>query len=94
MSERFADQVVLVAGGTGGLGRAVSAEFLIEGATVVVTYKNQREFDKLRSEAGANASRLEGHSVDVTDDGATHQLVTDLVAKHGHLDAAVNAVGG
>jgi NAD(P)-dependent dehydrogenase (short-subunit alcohol dehydrogenase family) len=94
MSERFADQVVLVAGGTGGLGRAVSAEFLIEGATVVVTYKNQREFDKLRSEAGANASRLEGHSVDVTDDSATHQLVTDLVAKHGHLDAAVNAVGG
>ena len=35
MSERFSAQLALVAGGTGGLGRAVSIEFLEEGATVV-----------------------------------------------------------
>ena len=28
MSERFSAQVVLIAGGTGGLGRAISAAFL------------------------------------------------------------------
>jgi shikimate 5-dehydrogenase len=43
MSERFANQVVLMAGATGGLGRAVSYEFLSEGAIVVVTYKNGGE---------------------------------------------------
>ena len=37
MSERFSAQLALVAGGTGGLERAVSIEFLEEGATVVVT---------------------------------------------------------
>jgi len=94
MSERFAGQVVLVAGGTGGLGRAVSAEFLGEGATAIVTYKNEPEFAALRSEAGAKASRLEGHAVNVMEESAVQQLVNGIVAKHGRLDAAVNCVGG
>ncbi len=94
MDERFAGQAVLVAGGTGGLGRAVSAEFLREGATVVVTHRNEEEFSALRGEAGANASRLEGRSIDVTDDRAVQQLIAEIVAKYGRLDAAVNCIGG
>jgi NAD(P)-dependent dehydrogenase (short-subunit alcohol dehydrogenase family) len=94
MDARFAGQVVLVAGGTGGLGRAVSAEFLREGATVIVTYVNQPEFDALQAGAGANASRLDGRAIDVTDDRAVQQLIADVMAKHGRLDAAVNCVGG
>ena len=94
MNERFSGQIALVAGGTGGLGRAVSVAFLEEGATVVVTYRRQDEFDALRLVAGANASRLEGHSIDVTNEGAVHQLITAVVAKHGRLDAVTNAVGG
>ena len=39
MNGRFAGKVVLVAGGTGGLGRAVSIAFLQERAKVVVTYR-------------------------------------------------------
>jgi NAD(P)-dependent dehydrogenase (short-subunit alcohol dehydrogenase family) len=94
MEQRFAGQVVLVAGGTGGLGRAVSEEFLREGATVVVTYRNEPEFSALRNEASANASRLEGHSIDVTDDRVVQQLVADIVAKYRRLDVAVNCIGG
>jgi NAD(P)-dependent dehydrogenase (short-subunit alcohol dehydrogenase family) len=94
MSERFSGQLALVAGGTGGLGRAVSVAFLEEGATVAVTYRRQDEFDALLHAAGANASRLEGHRVDVTNAGAVHQLITAFVAKHGRLDAVTNAVGG
>jgi len=94
MSERFAGQVALVAGGTGGLGRGVSSEFLAEGATVVVTYRNEAELDALRAEVGANAARLEGRAVDVMDDGAVQQMVKGIVAKYGGLDAAVNCVGG
>jgi NAD(P)-dependent dehydrogenase (short-subunit alcohol dehydrogenase family) len=94
MNERFAGQVVLVAGGTGGLGRAVSEEFLREGATVVVTYVHQPEFDALRSDAGGDASKLDGRAIDVTDDRAVQQLIADISAKYGRLDAAVNCVGG
>jgi NAD(P)-dependent dehydrogenase (short-subunit alcohol dehydrogenase family) len=40
MNGNFANKVILVAGGTGGLGRAVSLAFLQEKATVVVPYRN------------------------------------------------------
>jgi len=85
---------VLVAGGTGGLGRAVSVAFLEAGATVVVTHRNQSELEALRHSAGAGAPRLEGHSVDVTSDVAVQQMIASVIAKHGRLDAVTNAVGG
>ncbi len=95
---RFSDKLVLVAGGTGGLGRAVSLAFLKEGAKVIVTYWVQNEFDALKSEAGLNmnatGSSIEGHHVDVTDETAVRQLLERILAVHGHLDALVNTVGG
>src|ERR1700720_2710044 len=90
---KFSDMVVLVAGGTGGLGRAVSLAFLEEGAKVIVTYREQKEFDVLKIEAGANGSAIEGHGVDVTAETAVRQLFAKVLAEHGRLDALVNAVG-
>lgn len=94
MSARFSGKVIVVAGGTGGLGRAVSLAFLQEGARVVVTYWVQEEFDALRSATAAFGTQLEGHAVDVTDEARVSQLVDRTVAQHGRLDALVNAVGG
>jgi NAD(P)-dependent dehydrogenase (short-subunit alcohol dehydrogenase family) len=94
MITRFSGKVVIVAGGTGGLGRAVSLAFLEEGAKVVVTYRDQKEFDVLQSESGANGSSLDGHHVDVTDERVVRQLLDRALAAHGPLDALVNTVGG
>ena len=94
MSERFPGKVAVVAGGTGGLGRAVSLAFLQEGANVVVTYRKQEELDALKQAAGANGLRLEGHATDVTDEVAVRQFVAKILAQHGRLDALVNTVGG
>lgn len=94
MNVKLSGKVALIAGGTGGLGRAVSLAFLAEDAKVVVTYRKQEEFDALKKAAGANGASIEGHRVDVTDETAVNQLVEKLVAQHGRLDAVVNAVGG
>jgi NAD(P)-dependent dehydrogenase (short-subunit alcohol dehydrogenase family) len=94
MSAKFDGRVVLVAGGTGGLGRAVTLAFLEAGAKVVVTYRVQEEFGALKSAAGKNESNLEGHVVDVTDEVAVRQLVEKIVGKYRRLDAMVNTVGG
>jgi NAD(P)-dependent dehydrogenase (short-subunit alcohol dehydrogenase family) len=94
MAERYSRQLVLVAGGTGGLGSAVSLAFLEEGATVVVTYRRASEFEALRNTVGPHGSRLEGLSIDVTNDAAVHELVSSVVAKHGRLDVMINTVGG
>ncbi|MGA7524297.1 MAG: SDR family oxidoreductase [Acidobacteriaceae bacterium] len=94
MAERFENKVVLVAGGTGALGRAVSLAFLAEGAQVVVTYRQAKEFEALRQVAGERGSALSGHALDVTDMAATETLARKIVAEQGRIDTLVNAVGG
>jgi NAD(P)-dependent dehydrogenase (short-subunit alcohol dehydrogenase family) len=93
MTSRFSGKVVLVAGGTGGLGRAVSLAFLQEGAQVVVTYRDQPEFDALKSAASTNASSLEGHRVDITNEAATSEFIGKIIALRGRIDVLVNAIG-
>lgn len=89
-----ASRVVLVAGGTGGLGRAVSLAFLRDGARVVVTYRKDSEVEALKKAAAGDATRISAQPVDVTDLAAAQELVNKIVAEHGRLDALVNTVGG
>jgi NAD(P)-dependent dehydrogenase (short-subunit alcohol dehydrogenase family) len=94
MSARFEGSIVLVAGGTGGLGRAVSSAFLEEGAHVVASYRNQPEWESFKNAMSSHASRLQGYQVEVTDEAAVNQLVENILLQHGRLDAMVNTVGG
>jgi NAD(P)-dependent dehydrogenase (short-subunit alcohol dehydrogenase family) len=94
MNIDFSGQVVLVAGGTGGLGKAVSLKFLDAGANVIVTYHHEAEFQALQELVGASKSALAGQEVDVTDEAAVAALISTVVAQHGKVDALVNAVGG
>jgi NAD(P)-dependent dehydrogenase (short-subunit alcohol dehydrogenase family) len=91
---RFTGKVVLVAGGTGGLGHAVSLAFLQEGARLIVADQKEQDFASLRQAARANASNFIARSVDVTDEAAVHQLIEGIAAEHGRLDVLVNTVGG
>jgi len=66
MNIGFSGKVVLVAGGTGGLGRDVSLAFLREGAKVVVSCRKEEEFAALKAAAGPTAPALYGQIVDIT----------------------------
>jgi len=86
--------VALVAGGTGGLGRAVSLAFLGEGAKVEVTYVVPGEWAELQDVvAKLGGGALKGHEVDVTDETAVNGLVEKIVESQGRLDVLVNTVG-
>jgi NAD(P)-dependent dehydrogenase (short-subunit alcohol dehydrogenase family) len=87
-------RVVLVAGGTGGLGRSVSLAFLGNGDRVEATYRNADELAELEAAAGENSPRLTGHAVDVTREEEVRALVARILERHGRLDALVNTVGG
>lgn len=91
---RFSGKSIVISGGTGGLGNAVSLAFLAEGARIIVTYREQKELDDLKSEALPDASLVEGYFVDVTDEADVNQFVEKVLAQHGRIDALVNAVGG
>jgi NAD(P)-dependent dehydrogenase (short-subunit alcohol dehydrogenase family) len=93
MPQRFSDKIVLIAGGAGGLGRAVTLAFLQEGARVVVTYRRQTEMDALIRLAGDAAANLSGRPVDLVQSGAAWGLIQEIAAEHGRIDVLVNTVG-
>jgi NAD(P)-dependent dehydrogenase (short-subunit alcohol dehydrogenase family) len=91
----FNGKIVLVTGGTGGLGREVTMAFLEAGATVVVSYRVAEEFTALLAAAEkTGATTPIGANVDVTDAQAVEKFVAGIVAEHGRLDILVNTVGG
>ena len=93
VNTKFSSKVALIAGGTGGLGKAVTLAFLHEGASVIATYIVKEEADALRDAVGASA-HLEVLPLDATDETACRALVDGITARHGHLDILVNTIGG
>jgi NAD(P)-dependent dehydrogenase (short-subunit alcohol dehydrogenase family) len=87
----FPGKTVIVTGGTGGLGSAVATRFLSEGASVVVSYRQERE---LRIFAGATGERFLSVQADVTTQTDVEKLFDSAIAKTGAIDILVNTVGG
>lgn len=84
-SGQFAGQVVLVTGGTKGLGRAICAAFADAGATVVTC---------ARRPADEPDPRVEFAACDVRDAAAVEALIAGITERHGRLDVVVNNAGG
>ena len=84
LSLDLSGQVVLVTGGTRGIGRGITTAFLEAGATVVTCSRSEVE-----PVPGSH------HRVcDVRDAEAVTALVETVVAEHGRLDVLVNNAGG
>jgi NAD(P)-dependent dehydrogenase (short-subunit alcohol dehydrogenase family) len=94
MTGTFGSKTIVVAGGTGTLGGAVSKAFIREGATVVTTFRNAAEYQSLSDAVAEGRARLEGEQLDVTDERAVRRLVDAAIQRHSRIDALVNAIGG
>lgn len=89
----FDDKVVIITGGTGALGNAVTAAFLRAGARVLTTFTRETEIDALKSNLGALAAALRGVKTNVLDEASVQAMVQEA-ATHGRIEVLVNLVGG
>lgn len=90
MGARFAGKVVLVTGGSSGIGRETAKAFAAEGATVVVAGRDEQRLATAVKEIGGDASAV---TVEVTDSASVARMVETVVARHGGLDVAFNNAG-
>src|SRR5688500_3177502 len=96
MSDLFsvAGQIVVVSGGTRGIGYAIAAGFAQRGACVVVTGRTaeaaQQAAAKLRE--GAMFPPL-GIACDVANSGQVQQLAASVVETFGRVDTLINVAG-
>ena len=79
--------VVLITGGTRGIGKAIAERFAEDGATVVVCGRRPPEDP-------AFAKQVDVQVCDVRDREQTQALVSHVVSTHGGLDVLVNNAGG
>lgn len=82
-------QVVVVTGGTRGVGAGIARSFLAAGARVVVCAR--RPPDRPVEAAGAKA---QFRPLDLRDADAAQGFFAEVAADHGRLDALVNNAGG
>jgi NAD(P)-dependent dehydrogenase (short-subunit alcohol dehydrogenase family) len=90
---RFTDKVVLVIGGNSGIGLASAKGFAAEGATVVITGRNQDTLDSAAAEIGGSAT---AYRSDIADIDSLDPVIAAIKDRHGRIDVLfVNAgIGG
>ncbi len=93
MDLKLKDKVVLVTGGTGGIGSAVVKAFLDEGAKVAFSSTKQEKIDKLLPELNAKEDRVKGFVADFTKEEEIKAFVENAKAHFGTIDIVVPNAG-
>ena len=92
-SSRFTGKVVIVTGGAGGLGGAISSAFLHEGARVAIFDTNPEAIDRALTELAQPDDSM-GAVVDVRSRDSVTAGVAEVVAAFGGVDILIAAAGG
>src|SRR4051812_28539210 len=87
------DQVVLVSGGSRGIGRAIAQGFAQRGAQVVITGREEKPLAATAAEISAAGPAVRGLVCDVADAAAVKRLTEQAVAELGHIDTLINVAG-
>lgn len=93
MKELLTGKVVLVSGGTQGLGAGIARAAAREGATVVVSGRNVDRGEAVAAEIRDSGARAVFVRADVSEVGQAQAAVAATVEQFGRIDALVNAAG-
>src|SRR5262245_27491518 len=88
-----AGQVVLVSGGSRGIGRAIAEGFARRGAAVVVTGREQATLEQTARDICPPGGTVRPLVCDVADAAAIDRLVKGVLAEFGRVDTLINVAG-
>jgi 3-oxoacyl-[acyl-carrier protein] reductase len=95
----LAGRRAIVTGGSKGIGKAIAAELMAEGAAVTICSRHQEELDEAAAELvkqlpGKTSGAVRAMPCDVTDPGQVTEFIEAAAAAMGGLDILVNNAGG
>jgi NAD(P)-dependent dehydrogenase (short-subunit alcohol dehydrogenase family) len=91
MNGKFENKVVVVTGGTSGIGYATAARFAAEGASVFITGRRQKELDEAVKTIGGRITGVQGDMSSLAD---IDRLYDAIQQKHAHIDVLFANAGG
>lgn len=93
----FNHKLVLITGGSSGIGLALAQQLFAEGASVVILARDQQKLDaaieKINQQRRNASQKLGALSADVTDEPALHQALGQLKSEYGLPDLIINCAG-
>ena len=88
------DNVTVITGGTGVLGRAIAKYLALEGAKVIILGRKEEIGNAIVEEIIKEGGCCEFMKTDVMDKAVVQQNCDDIIAKYGRIDTLLNAAGG
>lgn len=86
-------QVVLVAGASRGIGRAIAEGFVQRGATVIITGREARTLEQTAREIAPPAGSVHPIVCDMADRAAIDRMTDTVIRKFKHVDTLLNVAG-
>jgi NAD(P)-dependent dehydrogenase (short-subunit alcohol dehydrogenase family) len=90
MQNSYTDKIVLVTGGTSGIGKATALAFAEAGAKVVFTGRREKEGADLAAEITKTGGTAAFVRADVAKDADVARAIDFVLSTHGRLDVAFN----
>lgn len=88
------DNVTVITGGTGVLGRAIAKYLALEGAKVIILGRKEEVGNAIVEEITKEGGCCEFMKTDVMDKAVVQKNCDDIIAKYGRIDTLLNAAGG
>lgn len=87
------NKIILIVGGTGGIGSAIARKVSAEGAKVVIAGRNRAKAELLAQELNSRGGDAYAIDVDVTNPNSVKNLAQQVSSTLGKIDVLVNAFG-
>ncbi len=87
------NKVVLITGGSSGIGLATAHKIAAAGATTIIIARDAEKLAEAKQEIAAAGHAVATYSADVSDDAQCAALVAKLLDEHGGVDILVNNAG-
>ncbi|MFM8178019.1 MAG: SDR family NAD(P)-dependent oxidoreductase, partial [Candidatus Kapaibacterium sp.] len=92
--KHLSGQVVIVTGGSRGIGEAIVRRLAAEGAIVYgISSKPSEHIADIETSVAADGGIVRFKTADVSDDGQVRTCIEEIVAAEGRIDAVVNNAG-
>ncbi len=86
-------KVVLITGGSSGIGLAAAHKFAEAGAITLICGRDQAKLDTACAEAAAKGYRFIAYAVDIAEQQACEAFMQQVTAEHGGVDFLINNAG-
>jgi NAD(P)-dependent dehydrogenase (short-subunit alcohol dehydrogenase family) len=89
----FKDKVVLITGGSRGLGLVMAREFAAQGAKIAICARDLNELHRAKKDLESKGAEVFDAVCDVRNEKNVEQLIEDVHTRYGRIDVLVNNAG-